>query len=270
MYVPLTLGRSDRDLGEEDLRAYLKRIGGLGHFLSGSDHLAHLQQRHLLSIPYETFDQAAAIPARFDQPHLFAKLVEAGRGGSAGELNVLFAWLLGRFGFACSLHAASVAREELPGAGRAVLLLVEADGDRWLVDVGHAIAGVRPLLIGNDVETTGRGGRFRVVAVQGALRVTWSSDGSAWRRLAEVDVEPVPEIGLQGLLAGIDEEERRVARDRGAVVSIFTEDGRATISGSTLTAGPFDARRVAELDAARRDRFLEHLFGLDPAHLPRL
>lgn len=266
MYLPLTIGPSDDELGDRELRAYLKRIGALGAFLSSTDHLSHLQQRHLLSIPYENFDALAGLPARYDDRALFAKMVTSERGGSGAELNLLFTWLLRRLGFTVELRAATVESDHSDARRPSMILpLVEADGVRWLADVGHTIGAVRPLPVSGNAISEERAGRFRVR----------ESEEGGWSVERLNGNRPTLLATVGGALESIETFLRDAPADGGeaspeeALVAIFTEQGRTILAGERLTVIRTDERREAILDAERRERCLEHFFGLDPARLPR-
>lgn len=63
------------------LSAYLDRIGYTGPVRSDRPTLIALHRAHLLAIPYENLDIHLGRPLTLDEDRIFAKLVEARRGG---------------------------------------------------------------------------------------------------------------------------------------------------------------------------------------------
>jgi N-hydroxyarylamine O-acetyltransferase len=118
--------------------AYLQRIGA-----SRSSSLAELQERHLLSVPFENLDTHMDTRIVLEIPWLYDKIVERERGGFCYELNGLFAELLRDLGHSVELLAARVFNGEKFGPPFDHLaLLVDSE---WLVDVGFGAFSLHPL-----------------------------------------------------------------------------------------------------------------------------
>jgi N-hydroxyarylamine O-acetyltransferase len=118
--------------------AYLQRIGA-----SRSSSLAELQERHLLSVPFENLDTHMDTRIVLEIPWLHDKIVERERGGFCYELNGLFAELLRDLGHSVELLAARVFNGERFGPPFDHLaLLVDSE---WLVDVGFGAFSLHPL-----------------------------------------------------------------------------------------------------------------------------
>ena len=135
-YIPLTPAQLDMD-------AYLRRIGYAGELLPCHAVLTALHLAHATRIPFENLDILLGRPIRLDLPSLQAKLVNGGRGGYCFEQNLLFAAVLQHVGFPVTPLAARVCyrtRRILPRTH--MLLLVQAEGSRWLADVGFGAEGL--------------------------------------------------------------------------------------------------------------------------------
>ena len=121
-----------------DVRAYLERIG-----LDGSDtsldleFLKKVQYAHILTVPYENLDILNDIPLSLDKQELFDKIVNRRRGGYCFEVNGLLSFMLMEIGFKVHNYAARYLRgaTEIP-VRRHRVLVVEAEGERYLCDVG--------------------------------------------------------------------------------------------------------------------------------------
>jgi N-hydroxyarylamine O-acetyltransferase len=89
------------------LQSYLNRIGIEKIKTPSLEFLTELQNRHLLSIPFEDLD----IPNKrieLDLNKIYEKIIPAKRGGFCYELNGLFHWLLTSLGFKVDMLSARV------------------------------------------------------------------------------------------------------------------------------------------------------------------
>ena len=132
-----------------DLDAYFTRIGYSGPCEPTLAALEQLQMAHGTSIPFENLDIQLGRPISIDLASIQAKLVHARRGGYCFEQNTLLAAVLERLGFRVTQLSARVrlgASRVLPRTH--MLLAVDAEGKRWLVDVGFGTGGpLKPLML---------------------------------------------------------------------------------------------------------------------------
>ncbi|MFG3549384.1 arylamine N-acetyltransferase [Streptomyces sp. NPDC047725] len=149
-----------------DLGAYLRRIGYDGPLDSTSGTLRALQRAHVDAIAFENVDVVLRRGVSLETADLQRKLVDAGRGGYCFEHNLLFAAALERLGFPVTRFLARVRRGSARIRYRAhAVLVVEADGRRWLADAGFGDEGLLapvPLVAGAGVEAGAW--RWRVAA----------------------------------------------------------------------------------------------------------
>ena len=121
-----------------DLQAYLSRVGFAGTPRPDLTTLRDLHVAHLSAIPFENVDVRLGRPILLDTGHLQEKLIQRRRGGYCFEQNTLFATVLRTIGFRVTTLEARVrppgAMAPLPRTH--MVLAVEADGCRWLADVG--------------------------------------------------------------------------------------------------------------------------------------
>jgi N-hydroxyarylamine O-acetyltransferase len=164
-----------------DLRSYAERIGFTGELRPSAECLRELHLAHATHVPFENIDVLLGQPIRLDIESLWKKLVECRRGGYCFEQNTLFAAVLEEIGFPVTRLAARVRL----GATAAItsrahmLLAVQADGRRWLADVGFggdALLHPVPWLPGETAEQFGWKYRMMVEA-PGYLLQTWRAEG---------------------------------------------------------------------------------------------
>jgi N-hydroxyarylamine O-acetyltransferase len=126
-----------------DLNAYRARVGYDGPLEPTAEVLHALHFAHATHIPFENVDVLLRQPIRLDTDSLWAKLVTGGRGGYCFEQNSVFVAVLEAAGFRVRRLAARVrfgATEVRPRLHMA--LLVEAEGELWLADVGFGGDGL--------------------------------------------------------------------------------------------------------------------------------
>ena len=87
---------------------YLNRIGWSGPLEPTLPSLTALMRAHMARIPFENLDVLLGRGIRIDLDSVYAKLVDAKRGGYCYEHSTLFCAVLQHAGFAPSLHSARV------------------------------------------------------------------------------------------------------------------------------------------------------------------
>jgi len=124
---------------------YLKRIGAARPPCADAGALAELQERHLMSVPFENLDVHLGVPIELGRAAV-DKVVRRGRGGGCRELNAsAFPFLLRALGYRVVLLGARVYRGGKPGIPLGhVVIRVDAPNP-WLVDVGFGAGSRRPL-----------------------------------------------------------------------------------------------------------------------------
>lgn len=129
-----------------NLEKYLQRIRYIGPRTATEATLRQLHRAHLLAIPYENLDIHLGQRLTLDAAHVYAKIVEQGRGGWCYEMNGLFAWALRELGFDVTLLGSSVGKPAQGAGGdhEHLILLVQL-AQPWLVDVGFGNAFLEPL-----------------------------------------------------------------------------------------------------------------------------
>jgi len=126
-----------------DLHAYCNRIGYAGARVPTAEVLREIHLAHATQVPFENIDVLRGLPIRLDLESLQAKLVTERRGGYCFEQNMLLAAALEAIGFQLKRLLARVkfrSQQTLPLTHMA--LDVEAEGRRWLCDVGFGGHGL--------------------------------------------------------------------------------------------------------------------------------
>jgi N-hydroxyarylamine O-acetyltransferase len=173
-----------------DLRTYSERIGFTGDLRPSAGRLRELHLAHATHVPFENIDVLLGRPIRLDIESLWKKLVEERRGGYCFEQNTLFAAVLESIGFPVTRLAARV-RLGAPGVTSRghMLLAVEADGQKWLVDVGfggEALLLPIPWRLGETAEQFDW--KYRIV-VEGQAYVLQDLRPEGWLDLYSFNLE---------------------------------------------------------------------------------
>lgn len=175
-----------------DISAYLHRIGHQGAVAADAATLRRLHALHVAAIPFENLSPLLGEDIGLDAASLQAKLVDAGRGGWCYEHNLLLRHALEAIGFATRGLAARVRWNAPPGEVRArthMLLLVQADGEDWIADVGFGgltLSAPLRLAPGEAQQTPHEA--FRMVAEDEHWLLQFD-DGGAWNTLYAFDLQ---------------------------------------------------------------------------------
>lgn len=262
-----------------DVGRYLERIGADWPTAASPtlDRLATLQQRHLLSVPFENLDIVAGRPITLDRGAFFEKVVGRGRGGFCYELNGLFAWLLDTLGFDVRLVEGRVLEDHgfTPRfAHAAVLVDIGADGppasrDGWyLADVGFGRFARQPLPLTGEPRSD-VGGTYRVRALGDggfeARRRPPAGDGvepGDWT-VAYQFTPDARDLGdfEEGLAWNLNSPDS--AFTGRVLCTQATESGRVTLSTRGLTVTEDGEKTTREVIPDERAAVLDETFGLD-------
>ncbi len=126
-----------------NLEAYLDRINYSGNTDVSFNTLQKLHICHTINVPFENLDIIRGKEILIDTDSIFKKIVLNKRGGCCSELNILFECLLKSIGFKVRhLMGRPITDNNTINARIHQLLLVEADGRKWLADVGFGGNGL--------------------------------------------------------------------------------------------------------------------------------
>jgi N-hydroxyarylamine O-acetyltransferase len=250
-------------LDDTTVNAYLDRIGAsrpAGPDLAG---LRHLQERQVLTVPFENLDYHLGEQIRMG-PEVLDKIVRRGRGGGCYETNPAFGYLLGALGYDYDILPGRVYRPDGLGPPYCHLVLrVRLGGEPWLVDTGFGRNSRHPLRFVTDADQDDPHGTYRLSGVDDGYDV--ALDGKPLYRVSD---RPARIADFAPTLWWW-----RTCPDSPFLNDLFcalaTEDGRVTLKGSTLSVLAGGERTVTELpdDAAVLDAYKEH-FGFTLDRLP--
>lgn len=125
------------------LETYLKRIGYTGSLERSTETLAKLMRAQLFSVAFENLDVQAGKIVSLVPEQIVDKIVGQRRGGYCYEVNGLFAMALQALGFSYKFVACRPMFYPVRRPKTHMVLLVEADGDEWICDLGFGSYGIR-------------------------------------------------------------------------------------------------------------------------------
>lgn len=172
---------------------YLRRIGLAQIQPPTLAALAHLQQQHLVAVPFENLDITRRVQIVLDPAALYDKIVGDRRGGFCYELNGLFCELLRTLGYAVDMVSARVYNdkgEPGPEFDHMALIVTMAEY-RYLIDVGFGDSARQPIILPHG-EAEDVSGRYRVRPVDDSVE-TYALErhvDSAWKPMFQFTAQP--------------------------------------------------------------------------------
>ncbi len=268
-----TVGEARNEWGVErlDRDAYLNRIAYKGDLTPTAETLRRLHRAHAAAIPFENLDIVLGSGVSLETDAMQEKLLRHERGGYCFEHNLLFAALLERLGYRVRRLAARV-QPGKPGPRTHMLLIVEADGTKWLADVGFGAALLEPVRFGDDAVSHQGGWTYGLQRGEDGVWLLRSSTSDGWSDLYGFTLEPQRPIDyvVHNHYTATHPDSPFV----GQVVAITTTpEVRNTLRGRELTItrpdGSTESRELAESEFAS---ILRRTFGivLEPNELARL
>jgi len=268
-----TVGEARNEWGVEQLDqdAYLSRIAYKGDLTPTAETLRRLHRAHAAAIPFENLDIVLGSGVSLETDAMQEKLLRHERGGYCFEHNLLFAALLERLGYRVRRLAARV-QPGKPGPRTHMLLIVEADGTKWLADVGFGAALLEPVRFGDDAVSHQGGWTYGLQRGEDGVWLLRSSTSDGWSDLYGFTLEPQRPIDyvVHNHYTATHPDSPFV----GQVVAITTTpEVRNTLRGRELTItrpdGFTESRDLAESEFAS---ILQRMFGivLEPNELARL
>ncbi len=248
---------------EQWVNQYLERIGYRGPSEASLSVLCELQERHLLSVPFENLDIVNGVPLSLEIEDLLGKIVGRRRGGFCFELNRLFGWLLRQMGFKVTDCLGWMKGETDSLIRRHHVLKVTLDAGSYLCDVGVGGASpLHPLELAEELVQAQPNGVWKLTREP---RLGWmlnaQKEDGALARLYSFTEEPrKPEEFRAAALAceQLPESHFRM----GVIAALRTENGRRTIDGAEFRA--FEGNRLVSsftpaTQAAFDEALLSHL-----------
>jgi N-hydroxyarylamine O-acetyltransferase len=210
-----------------DLDAYLHRIGFTARPRRDVATLHGLVRAHATAIPFENLDILLGRPISLDLGDIQDKLVTRRRGGYCFEQNFLLAAVLERLGFTPVGVAARVHHGDRLLPRTHMALAVEAEGERWLADVGFGNGRLT-----DAVPFTPHGPAHRLHHTDGAwtLRTRIADE---WHRLYTFTLDPTLPIDFT-VLNHYTSTHPRSPFTRRCYLHRTTATGSTTLDGTDL------------------------------------
>jgi N-hydroxyarylamine O-acetyltransferase len=239
---------------------YLTRIGATRPLAAGLAGLRHLQERQIMTVPFENLDYHLGEPIHMDE-RVLEKIVHRRRGGGCYETNPALSFLLTALGYDVAILPGQVFREKLGAPMCHLALRVTVDGQRWLVDTGFGRNSLLPLRFDDRMPQQDPHGEYQIFDVpDGGIELRLNG-----RPLYRLDDRPCRLEDFRPTLWWW-----RTCPDSPFMQDLFcslpTEDGRVTLKGDQLTIVRDGEKVVEELrdDAAVLAAYKKHFgFGLD-------
>jgi N-hydroxyarylamine O-acetyltransferase len=262
-------------MDDRAVAAYLERIGVARPEAADTDAnanavavadaaaLRRLHLAHQRTVPFENLSIHLGEPISLASSDLFDKIVTGRRGGFCYELNGLFALLLEALGVRVERLAARVfgGDEFGPVFDHLALVVYPVDGSGpWLADVGFGDHSDYPVRFDSRQEQSDPGGLFQLTDT-GDGDVDVLKDGKPQYRIerrVRSLTDFVPTCWWQQTSPGSHFVQSTIC-------TRLTEQGRVTISGSTLKVTSHGKRTEQKLtDAELLAAYREHFgFALD-------
>ena len=242
--------------GQEQLSAYLRRIGLDEPVQSDRAALYRLQRAHRLAIAFENLDIPLGRGISLEPERIFDKLVTQRRGGYCFEQNALFLGMIEAIGFAARPLLARVwlATVETPPRTH-TLNLVRLDGEDLICDVGFGGSFVPPMRLADGEEVaTPDGARHRLGRDDEHGWMLERDGGEGWGRQYSFTLERVWPADLEAANHfTATRPDTRFTTLR--IASATTGDGYVSLVDRVLTTsrmGQSEAREIGNAEDYRR------------------
>lgn len=241
---------------------YLQRLGVPQPSAPTAEALRALTRAHLEQIPFENLEifRQRRCPS-LEPEDLYRKVVEEHRGGYCFELNKLFYLLLRELGYDCYCPAARIPyRRPDPRPLSHRTIVVRAEGERWLCDVGFGGPSPKGAMLLDAGEQVVEGERFFSREENGILTV-YRHDPDGVQPLTSFRDVPSPDVdfdvlnGYWGYHPGSVFTQKLVLYRciPGGILSLRGDQFAVTRQGETVQSHEISGE--AELDSVLRDSF---------------
>ncbi|WP_078408718.1 arylamine N-acetyltransferase family protein [Priestia abyssalis] len=245
-----------------DKAAYLNRFAAEKEKEATLDYLYHLQEQHMLHIPFENLDVIYQTPILLDVQRFYQKIVEHRRGGFCYELNGLFCWLLEQLGFDAHLISATVQKENGSWAlqDSHATLLVHLDKRTYLVDVGFGDSVRKPIpLTGETVEDVRS--VYRVKQLD-SMTYDLQKQEKSWKTKYRFTTDK-KKLEQFAPMCEFNQTSPDSPFTKTNLTTIATKTGRITLSGTTLITTNDQGKQKMEVQSDEIPALLEKYFQIN-------
>ena len=238
---------------------YLERIGfdTDRESVTDIDHLARLQHHHLYTVPFTNLFVRGG-DGTILHPDTVVPRIIGGGGGICYDLNGAFAWLLTELGYDVALVSARPRRDDGSyGPEYDHLALLVED---HLVDVGFGDFARRPLPLDGNHHTD-VSGTYRIFEDGDDGYAVQKHTDDSWEDTYRFSTTPrAPSEFAEMAEYHSTSTDSPFTGD--LLVTLPTEDGRITLSDTTLTTTERGARRKRDVPPAQVESVLRDQFDL--------
>ena len=246
-----------------NLNSYLSRIEIEKIKEPSLNFLSELQNKHLLSIPFEDLDIPDRNRIELDLQKIYQKIIPSKRGGFCYELNGLFHWLLISLGFNVEMLSARVYNSHSNEFGPEfdhMTLLVHLEKD-YLTDVGFGDSFRIPIEM-PEGDCQDVSGHYRIIKKGIELFELQRENGVDWEIQYSFSTIPRNFSDYKKMCAFQQDNPASHFRTR-MLCTIATEKGRVTLSNNSFTISEKGIKKREELKSKEEfDFFLKKYFGI--------
>lgn len=242
------------------LESYLKRIGYTGSLEHSADTLTKLMRAQLFSVAFENLDVQAGKIVSLVPEQIVDKIVGQGRGGYCYEVNGLFAMALQALGFSYKFIACRPMFYPVRRPKTHMVLLVEADGDQWICDLGFGSYGIRAPIALSALEQLQQQDfdQFRLTTEQSGAYVVQAMVDGQW--LSQFGFEPYASEWVDFMPANyLNSTHPDTIFVQKLLVIKHHEQGRDILLGDQLKQIRADGTVVQQLNSEQREETLKLL-----------
>jgi N-hydroxyarylamine O-acetyltransferase len=244
---------------------YLNRIGATRPTKPDLDGLRHLQERQIMTVPFENIDYHLDRPI-FMTEQVLSKIVHDRRGGGCYETNPALGYLLESLGYSVHIHPGRVYYRDGRLSPPLCHLVLRVDlEERWLVDTGFGRNSLHPLRFDSREAQVDPNGEYRLVDVEGGIDLYLND-----RPLYRIDDRTAIIDDFRPTLQWY-----RTASESPFMQDLFcslpTETGRVTLKGRQLTIVDGETKNSEQLpdDLAVLAAYRKY-FGFELEQAPRI
>lgn len=246
-----------------DTTKYLDRIGYHSEIKATKDVLFLLQQKHLLSIPFENLDIHYGAKIELELQNIFEKVVINKRGGFCYELNSIYNELLKAIGFKTFLISGRVCVEnDIYGQEfDHMAIIVKLENKSYLVDVGFGKFSFEPLEILIDFFQVDKYGTFvidkhsedyyRVNKIENLKRTPEYIFKLKERELTEFTE-----------MCNYHQSSQESHFTKNKVISLAKPKGRITLTNTTYKITEYDKTETVEFEETEFENYLKKFFNI--------
>jgi N-hydroxyarylamine O-acetyltransferase len=244
------------------LESYLKRIGYKGSLDRNAETLTKLMRAQLFSVAFENLDVQAGKIVSLVPEQIVDKIIGQGRGGYCYEVNGLFAMALQALGFSYKFIACRPMFYPVRRPKTHMIVLVEADGEQWICDLGFGSYGIRAPIALSSLEQVQQQDfdQFRLTTEPSGAYVVQALVDGQW--LSQFGFEPYASEWVDFMPANyLNSTHPDTIFVQKLLVIKHHEQGRDILLGDQLKQIRADGTKVQQLSPQQREEVLKQLLS---------